>query len=149
MSPMPEWSAEDRLSRPTSSKPVSATPSVTMRLDGLGLALAHGAGDHPGLAEAAAAGAAAEDLDREALVHGLGQRHDLLLGVLELLEVLDGALGHAGRHARLDGDGLLQAAVVVVAGLVERRDVDALDVGQGAQQGAAVRVAPPRRDVAA
>ena len=48
------------------------------RADRLDRALAHRAGDHAGLAEAAAAGAAAEDLDAEALVHGLGQRHQRL-----------------------------------------------------------------------
>ena len=59
--------------------------------------LAHRAGDHPGLAEAAAAGAAAEDLDAHPLVHGLGQRHQRLLRVGPLVEVHDGALADPRR----------------------------------------------------
>ena len=54
--------------------------------------LAHRARDHPGLAEAAAARAAAEDLDVEAVVHDLDERHELLLRVRPVGEVGDRAL---------------------------------------------------------
>ena len=46
----------------------------------------------PGLAEAAAPGAAPEDLDVEAVVHDLGERHELLLRVRPVGQVGDGAL---------------------------------------------------------
>ena len=62
----------------------------------------------PGLAEPAAARAAAEDLDRHPLVHRLGERDERGLRVRPLVEVHDGVLGdplgHAGavRAHRLD-----------------------------------------------
>ena len=63
------------------------------------------AGDHPGLAEAAATGAAPEDLDAEPLVHGLGQRHQRVARVGPGVEVHQGVLAHpvgyagpVGRH---------------------------------------------------
>ena len=62
-------------------------------------ALAHGAGDHARLAEPAAAGAAAEDLDRHPLVHRLGERHERLLRVRPRVEVHDGVLRDPPRHA--------------------------------------------------
>ena len=58
----------------------------------LGRALADRAGDHPGLAEPAAAGAAAEDLDVQPVVDDLGQRHELALGVRPVGQIGDRAL---------------------------------------------------------
>ena len=102
--------------------------------DLVGRALAHRAGDHAGLAEPAAAGAAPEHLDVEPVVHDLGERHELA------------ASGRASRPGRrsvrfsttagrggVDRHGGLEPAVGQVAGLVQRRDVDALDPGQRAQ----------------
>ena len=70
----------------------------------LGGPLADRAGDHPGLAEAAPARAAAEDLDVEAVVHHLDERHELVLRVRPLRQVGDGALvdalGHLGEARR-------------------------------------------------
>ena len=86
----------------------------------VGGTLAHGPGDHPGLAEAAAPRAAAEDLDVEAVVHHLDERHELVLGVGPVAEVGDGALvdalGHVGEARPHLGD---ERAVVV--DLVHRR----------------------------
>ena len=62
--------------------------------------LPHRAGDHARLAEAAAAGAAAEDLDRHPLVDGLGQRHQRLLGVRPLVQVHHGVLGRRATGRR-------------------------------------------------
>ena len=81
--------------------------------------LAHRAGDHAGLAEAAAAGAAAEDLDGHPLVHGLGERDERLLRVGPLVEVHDGVLGHAPRHAGAVRDDAGDAAVGQVLDVVE------------------------------
>ena len=111
--------------------------------------LAHRAGDHPGLAEAAATGAAAEDLDAHPLVHRLGQRHDRRLRVGPLVEVHDGALADLGRDvvpgARDRGD----RAVRAVGDGVEARHVDAVDAGEAGEQlvaaaGTALRL--PRLD---
>ena len=66
----------------------------------VGRALAHRAGDHPRLAEPAAAGAAAEHLDVEAVVDDLDQRDELLLRVRPLGEVGDGALVDRRRARR-------------------------------------------------
>ena len=59
--------------------------------------LAHRPRDHAGLAEAAAPGAAAEDLDAHPLVHRLGQRHERLLRVRQAVEVHERALVDAER----------------------------------------------------
>ena len=86
-------------SRPTSSKPVAFRPFSTISPMPVMRALAHRAGDHARLAEAAAARAAAEDLHRHALVDRLGERDQGLLGVGPLVQVHDGVLGHPPRHA--------------------------------------------------
>src|SRR4029453_6667513 len=98
----------------------------------VGRALAHGAGDHAGLAEAAAPGAAPEHLDVEPVVDHLGERHELVPGVGPGGEVGDRALldplgdaGEPGPHGPQGG--------AVVVDLVERGDIDALDPGQPAQ----------------
>ena len=98
----------------------------------LGRTLAHGTGDHPGLAEAAAAGAAPEDLDVEPVVHHLGQRHELLLGVGPVGQIGHRALLDHGGHvavARLDG----HQPAALVDGLVHGRHVDPGHPGQGPQ----------------
>ena len=89
-------------------------------------------GDHPGLAEPAAAGAAAEHLDVEPVVDDLDQGDELVLRVGPLGEVGDGALldplgdvGVAGPH-RHQGRP-------VVLDVVEGRDVDAGQLGEVAQ----------------
>ena len=86
----------------------------------VGGALADGPGDHPGLAEAAAAGAAAEHLDVEAVVHHLDERHELLLRVGPLGEVGDGALVDAVGHVAEPRAHLGDERAVVVD-LVHRR----------------------------
>ena len=60
----------------------------------LGRPLPHRAGDHPGLAEPAAPGAAAEQLDVEAVVDDFDEGHQLLSGVGPGPEVGDGPLLH-------------------------------------------------------
>ncbi len=85
--------------------------------------LAHRAGDHAGLAEAAAARAAAEDLHRHALVDRFGQRDQGLLGVRPLVQVHHGVLGHAPRDAGAVRHDAGDTAVGEVLDVVERRDV--------------------------
>ena len=97
-------------------------------------ALAHRTGDHAGLAEPAAARAAAEDLDRVALVHGLGQRHQRVARVRPRVEVHQGVLGDAPRNARTVGHDALDAAVGQVRDVVELGDVDAAGDGQSHEQ---------------
>ena len=96
--------------------------------------LAHRAGDHAGLAEAAAARAAAEDLDAHALVHRLGERHERLLRVGPLVEVHDRALVHAERDVGAVRRDARDAAVRQVADVVEARDVDAAGAGEAQQR---------------
>ena len=121
MSAISEWSALDSESSPTSSNPVAARPFSTISPMPGDRALAHRAGDHAGLAEAAPAGAAAEDLDGHALVHRLGERDERLLRVRPGVEVHDGVLGDAPRHPVLGRGDALDAPVGQVADVVERR----------------------------
>ena len=102
--------------------------------DGLDGPLAHRAGDHPGLAEPAAAGAAAEDLDREPLVHGLGERDQRLGGVGPRVEVHQRVLADPERDAGAVGYDGLDGRVGGVRHVVEARDVDAAADRQPAQQ---------------
>src|SRR5690606_20118718 len=97
-------------------------------------ALPDRAGDHAGLAEAAAAGAAAEDLHGHPLVDRLGERDEGLLGVGPLVEVHDGVLGHAPRDARAVGDDAGDAAVGEVLDVVEAGDVDAAGARQAEEE---------------
>ncbi len=96
-------------------------------------ALAHRAGDHARLAEAAAPGAASEDLDGHALVDGLGQGDEGLLGVGPLVEVHHGVLRHPPRDTRLVGDHSGDAAVRQVLDIVEGRDVHPARLRQAEQ----------------
>ena len=75
----------------------------------------------------------------------LRHRDDLALRVRPLLEVLHGALGDERRHAARDRDGAREPTVLGVARLVERRHVDALDVGEPAEQRRAVDAVTLRR----
>ena len=102
--------------------------------DGLDRALADRAGDHAGLAEAAAAGAAAEDLDGEPLVHGLGQRHQRLGRVGPGVEVHQRVLADPERDAGPVRHDRLDRAVLGVDDVVELRDVDAAADREPAQQ---------------
>ena len=70
----------------------AAQAFVHHRADLLLRPLAHRTGDHARLAEAAAARAAAEDLDVQPVVHDLDERHELLLRVRPLGEIRDRAL---------------------------------------------------------
>ncbi len=96
------------------------------------LPLAHRAVDHPGLAEAAAAGAAARYLDLRPVMHRLGPRHHRPRRPRLRVKVLDDAARHALRNARLARLRDEQALRALVRG-VERRRVDALDGGAAAQ----------------
>ena len=97
-------------------------------------ALTHRAGDHPGLAETAASGAAAEDLDAHPLVDGLGERDQRLLGVGPLVQVHHGVLGDAPRDARAVGRHPADAPVGQVVDVVELRHVDTTGACQPEQQ---------------
>ena len=121
------------------------------RADLVGRALADRAGDHPGLAEPAAARAAAEHLDVEAVVDDLGQRDELVLRVRPLPEVGDRALVDGRRDVgepwRDRGDRR-----AVVGHLVQRRHVHARHLGEVAQHGVAIgataaRSTPPTTSV--
>ena len=96
--------------------------------DPLGAPGADGPVDIARLAEAAAAHAAAEELHVHAVVDYLRARHDGRRGIIGLVQVGDYALCHDLRRA-LEGPQLTERAVVVPARLVERGDVDALNLG--------------------
>ena len=81
----------------------AAQPVADHRANLLGGPLAHRAGDHARLAEAAPAGAATEDLDAQPVVDDLGERDEGSLRVRPLGEVGDGALVDGGRARRRSG----------------------------------------------
>ena len=97
-------------------------------------ALPHRASDHAGLAEPAAAGAAAEDLDAHPLVHRLGQRHERRLRVRPLVEVHDRVLGDPRRNPVRFGTTAASRPSAQVAHVVEARDVDPAGRGQPQQR---------------
>ena len=113
--------------------------------DGRDRALAHRAGDHAGLAEAAAAGAAAEDLDGEPLVHGLGERHQRLArGRATRRGPSACACAPAtGRPGRFGATRWMRPSAAYVD-VVELRDVDAAGDREPAQQLVAPARARPR-----
>ena len=99
-------------------------------------ALTDRSGDHSGLTEPAASGAAAEDLDAHPLVYRLRQRHERLLRVGPGVEVHDRVLGHSPRHARVcrvRGDPL-DPPVRQVGDVVEPRHVDRAGAGQAQEE---------------
>ena len=108
----------------------------------LGRPLAHRAGDHPRLAEAAAAGTAAEHLHRQAVVHDLGERGERPFRVGPLAEIGNGALVHHRRYVGITRGHRHQRRAVVLD-VVQRRHVHPGDVRQGTQHRlAAARCAP-------
>ena len=125
--------AGQRLSRPTSSKPVASRPWLDHLADALDGALPHRTGDHAGLAEAAAPGATAEDLHAHPLVHALRERHQRLLRVGPLVEVHRGLLGDPlGHTVTARGHGL-DRAVTGIGDVVEAGHVHAAGFGQPQQ----------------
>jgi hypothetical protein len=137
-----EWSADDSDSRPTSSKPVAARPALDHLADAGDRTLAHRPGDHPRLAEPAAARAATEDLDRHPLVHGLGERHERRLGVGPRFEIRHRVLGHPPRYAGQPGPRghPPDPSVREVVDLIARRDVGHPGPGDPQQE-----LVPPTR----
>ena len=103
--------------------------------DLLGAALARGAVDHPGLAEAAALRTAALDLDGGAVVNRLEEGHDGLHKSRR--KRLDNAALDDGRGSRVGGLEGGEMAELVVARFVEGGDVDAGHGEQVAQAGGA------------
>ena len=98
------------------------------------------------LAEAAALRAAAHDLEAEAVLHDLDGRDHRLLGVVLGLQHRDpGALRLLGR-ARVVARDRRDASVLVVGDVVERGDVDALDLREAREEVAPgkTRVRAPR-----
>ncbi len=91
--------------------------------------LAHRPRDHPRLAETTATGAAAEHLDVQAVVHDLGEGHELVAWIRPLGEVRDRAL-----HDRLGDVGVARRhrrePFAVVLDVVHRRHVDTGDRGE-------------------
>ena len=96
----------------------------------LGVPIAHRAVGVPSLTEAAAPDTAPEQLQHHPVVDDLGGGDDGFDREVGLVHVLHDALAHRLRRAgaRLDAH-LGQGAVLVVDGLIERGDVDALDLG--------------------
>ena len=87
-------------------------------------AVTHRAVDITRLTEAAAADAAAEQLERNAVLHDLSRGNDGLCGIVRLVHILNDALEHRFGCALLGGDGL-HRAVVVVVDVVKARHIDA------------------------
>jgi radical SAM family uncharacterized protein len=82
-------------------------------------ALADRAVELAGLAEAAAAGAAAENLNHRTVVDDVHVRHDRRRRVVELIEVLDDALPHHRRHVRVARLNRSHGAVRMVSHVIE------------------------------
>ena len=95
------------------------------RDDLVGRALAHRAIRHAGLAKTTAAGAAAQDLDRQAVVNQLCIGHARLRQRIRGAEILDDALvDHGRRILALTRHGVaMRRAGLVVTNLIERRHV--------------------------
>ena len=97
-------------------------------------ALPHRAVDHPRLAEATAPGAAAEDLQHDAVVDDLAVGHDDAVGIGDLVQIRQHGLhDHLGRAAAGLGRHGLHGAVGVVGHVVKRGHIDAGDVRAHAQ----------------
>ncbi len=94
--------------------------------------LPHRAGDHPRLAEAAAAGAAAHDLDRDPVVDGVDVGHDQVGGGRR--QLADDALDHRQRGVFVQPLNIGEHAVLIVIGFVELRDIHAPDLAQSFQK---------------
>ena len=99
-----------------------------------GVALAHGAVEETGLTEPAAPHAAPQHLDAGAVLDRAHHGDDEVGRGCKLVQVLDDGLGDDGRDARLVGGDGLDAAILAVFDIVERRDVDAGNFGDAAQQ---------------
>ncbi|CAB4963302.1 unannotated protein [freshwater metagenome] len=97
-------------------------------------ALSHRTGDHARLAEAAAPGAAPEDLDRRPLVHGLGEGHEGGLGVGPSVEVHERGLSHAPGDVGPVGHHAPDAAVGQVLDIVKAGHVHVVETGKAQQQ---------------
>ena len=91
-------------------------------------AFAHGAIDHAGLTEAAAARAAAENFEHDAVVDDLSVGYDELLGIIGGGEIVHHGLeAHLGRAGAGLGRDRLERAVLIVGDVIERGNVNALD----------------------
>ena len=123
----------------------AAQPVGHHRAHLLGGALAHRAGDHARLAEAAAPGAAPEHLDVQPVVHHLGERHELVAGVGPVGRGRRSCASRPARGRRGSGGVTARMVAPLVGDLVHRRDVHALDVGQLAQDGLAAALGAARR----
>ena len=93
-------------------------------------ALAHRAVQHARLAEAAATGAAAHDLQHDAVVNDLRIGHGNLRGIGGLVQVSDNGLDHLGRGFRAVGRKGRNGAVLMVGHIVQRRHIDAAQGGK-------------------
>ena len=91
---------------------------------------AHGTIEHARLAEAAALGAAAHDLQHDAVMDGFGIGHHEGLGIGGAVQIPHDALAHNGGSRVVDGMEVREGAVVVIAYLIESGNIDALDPGQ-------------------
>ncbi len=99
-----------------------------------GVPLTHGAVEEACLTEPAAAHAAAQHLDAGTVLDGTHHGHHKVGGRSKLVQILDDGLRDARRDTRLVGGDGLDPAVLIVGHIVERRDVDAGDLCNAAQQ---------------
>ena len=102
--------------------------------DKLGAALAEGTVQLACLAKPAAAHTAAQHLDAGAVLHSADQRHHKVFRWLIVVHIFDDGLGDTCRHAGAVGLDGLDAAVLLIRYIVERRDVDAGDLSHFQQQ---------------
>src|SRR3989441_12500556 len=123
-------------------------PYTTLfRSQTLWVALAQRTVDVARLAEAAALDAAAHHLDARAVVYHADVRHDRVRGRREAVEVDEHALRDAGAR-RLERHDLGDRPVRVVAGREEGGHVEARDVGERAEERAAVAAVPGEHAIA-
>ena len=94
----------------------------------IGAALAHGAIQHARLTEPAAARAAAEDFQHDAVVHDFAVGHDQLFRIIRRVQIGDHRLAHNFRRAafRLGRDGS-NRSIGVAGYIVQARHVDSGD----------------------
>ena len=97
-------------------------------------ALAHGPGDHAGLAEPTPAGAPPKDLHTHALVHRFGERHERRFRVRPLVEIHQRVLTDPPRDVRAVRRHPLDAPIRQVLHVVEAGNIDRSRPRQSKQQ---------------
>ena len=106
---------------------------VTLLIDGFHRLFTHRTIDETGLAEAATTDTTTEDLRLRTIKHNVRKRNNEAIGIVGSVQVLNNALANGGfdtvqrRHRRY-------STVLVIAHVIQGRNINTLDVGAGTQE---------------